>query len=135
VISLRRTAAIVRDAVRDPGYIHMTRSAGMKRKSNVEILILDGRIDQEGSEELEAVLQDCLDKGKNNILIDMMDVKHICSSALGVLVAIKRKIKDHEGDIKLVVVNESLLRLFETTMLDKVFEIFESQRECLSTFD
>lgn len=109
----------------------------MKRKStdNVEILILDGRIDQEGSEELETILQDCLDQGKNNILIDMIDVKHICSSALGVLVAIKRKIKDNEGDIKLVVVNDSLLRLFETTMLDKVFEIFESQRECLTTFD
>ena len=109
----------------------------MKRKStdNVEILVLEGRIDQEGSEELEAVLQDCLDKGRRNILIDMMDVKHICSSALGVLVAIKRKIKDQEGDIKLVVVNESLLRLFETTMLDKVFEIYESQRECLANFD
>ena len=109
----------------------------MKRKStdNVEILILEGRIDQEGSEELEAVLQDCLNKGRRNILIDMMDVKHICSSALGVLVAIKRKIKDQEGDIKLVVVNESLLRLFETTMLDKVFEIYESQRECLANFD
>jgi anti-sigma B factor antagonist len=109
----------------------------MKRKSadNVEILVLDGRIDQEGSEELEGILQDCLDKGKNNICIDMIDVKHICSSALGVLVAIKRKIKDNEGDIKLVIVNDNLLRLFETTMLDKVFEIFESQRECLSTFD
>jgi anti-sigma B factor antagonist len=109
----------------------------MKRKStdNVEILILDGRIDQEGSEELESLLQDCLDKGKHNICIDMIDVKHICSSALGVLVAIKRRIKDNEGDIKLVIVNDNLLRLFETTMLDKVFEIFESQRECLTTFD
>ena len=97
----------------------------MKRKSTdtVEIIILDGRIDQDGSEELEGVLQDCLDNGKNNICIDLMDVKHICSSALGVLVAIKRRIKDNEGDIKLVIVNDNLLRLFETTMLDKVFEI------------
>jgi anti-sigma B factor antagonist len=109
----------------------------MKRKSTdgVEILILDGRIDQDGSEELEAVLQDCIENERHNICIDMVDVKHICSSALGVLVAIKRKIKDNEGDIKLVVVNDNLLRLFETTMLDKVFEIYESQRECLSTFD
>jgi anti-sigma B factor antagonist len=109
----------------------------MKRKSTdgVEILVLDGRIDQDGSEELEAVLQDCIENGRHNICIDMVDVKHICSSALGVLVAIKRKIKDNEGEIKLVIVNDNLLRLFETTMLDKVFEIYESQRECLSTFD
>ncbi len=65
----------------------------------------------------------------------MMDVKHICSSALGVLVAIKRKIKDVDGDIKLIVINDNILKLFQTTMLDKIFEIFESQRECLATFD
>lgn len=109
----------------------------MKRISeeSYELIILDGRIDQEASEELETVLQDCLDNKRFNICIDMIDVKHICSSALGVLVAIKRKIKDNEGDIKLVIANDNLIRLFETTMLDKVFEIFESQRECLTTFD
>jgi anti-anti-sigma factor len=109
----------------------------MKRKNedNVEIIILEGRVDQEGSEELEAILQDCLDTNKLNICIDMINAKHICSSALGVLVAIKRKIKDNEGDIKMVIANDNLLKLFETTMLDKVFEIYESQRECLGTFD
>ena len=109
----------------------------MKRKfeDNIEIITLDGRVDQEVSEELEGVLKDCLAKKRMNICIDMMNVKHVCSSALGVLVAVKRMIKDNEGDIKLVIVNENLLRLIETTMLDKVFEIFESQRECLSTFD
>jgi len=109
----------------------------MKRESldSVEIIILEGRIDQEGSEELESLLQECLDDERLNICIDMIDVKHICSSALGALVAIKRKIKDNEGDIKLVIVNDNLMRLFQTTMLDKVFEIFDSRRECLSTFD
>ncbi len=109
----------------------------MKRISeeSYELLVLNGRIDQDGSEELETILQDCVENDKHNICIDMTDVKHICSSALGVLVAVKRKIKDNEGDIKLVIVNDNLIRLFETTMLDKVFEIFESQRECLATFD
>jgi len=109
----------------------------MKRISedNYELIILDGRIDQDASEELESVLQECLHNKKTNICIDMINVKHICSSALGVLVAIKRKIKDNQGEIKLVVVNDNLLKLFETTMLNKVFEIFESQRECIATFD
>ncbi|MCL1911705.1 MAG: STAS domain-containing protein [Leptospirales bacterium] len=102
---------------------------------NVEIITLDGRIDQSVSEELESCIQGCLDEGCTNICIDMINVKHVCSSALGALVAKKRKIKDKEGDIKLIIANESLLRLFQTTMLDKVFEIFDSRRECLNTFD
>ncbi|HPX90855.1 MAG TPA: STAS domain-containing protein, partial [Spirochaetota bacterium] len=102
---------------------------------NYEIIVLEGRVDQDESEELEAMLNDCLDEGKYNICIDMIDVKHICSSALGVLVAIKRKIKNNQGDIKLIISNDNLLKLFQTTMLDKVFEIYESRRECLATFD
>lgn len=102
---------------------------------NYELIILDGRIDQTESEELESILSDCVEEGKINICIDMIEVKHICSSALGVLVAIKRKIKDNEGDIKLVIGSDNLIKLFETTMLNKVFEIYESRRECLSNFD
>ena len=65
----------------------------------------------------------------------MLNVKHVCSSALGVMVAIKRKINARDGDIKLVIMNDNLLKLFQTTMLDKVFEIYDSQRECMTTFD
>ncbi|MFW5770404.1 MAG: STAS domain-containing protein [Spirochaetota bacterium] len=104
-------------------------------EENYELIVLEGRIDQDMSEELESVLQNCIDEEKYNICIDMIDVKHICSSALGVIVAIKRKLKDEDGDIKLVIANDNLLKLFQTTMLDKVFEIFESQRECINAFD
>lgn len=109
----------------------------MKRISEdeIEIITLEGRIDQDGSEELESILKDCLNEKRLNICIDMINVKHISSSALGALVAVKRKIKDIDGDIKLVIVNENLIKLFQTTMLDKVFEIFDSRRECLTTFD
>lgn len=102
---------------------------------NYELIVMEGRIDQSESEELESILSDCVEDGKINICIDMIEVKHICSSALGVLVAIKRKIKDNEGDIKLVIGSDNLIKLFETTMLNKVFEIYESRRECLSNFD
>lgn len=109
----------------------------MKVISNddIDIIMLDGRIDQDASGELETILDNCIKKGRINICIDMINVKHLCSSALGVLVAKKRKIKDKEGDIKLVIVDDNLMKLFQTTMLDRVFEIFESQRECLGAFD
>jgi anti-sigma B factor antagonist len=109
----------------------------MKVISNddIDIVVLDGRIDQDASAEMESLLQGCMSKGRYNICIDLINVKHICSSALGVLVAVKRKMKDREGDIKLVIADDNLLKLFQTTMLDRVFEIYESQRECLGAFD
>lgn len=104
-------------------------------EDSMDIIQLNGRIDQEASEELEEMLEECLSNDVTNICIDMVEVKHICSSALGVLVAVKRRIKDHDGDIKLVITNDNLMKLFQTTMLDKVFEIYESERECRAAFN
>ena len=46
----------------------------MKRSSvnNVEVIALDGRIDQEELEDLQAVLDDCLDNELFNVCLDMV---------------------------------------------------------------
>lgn len=109
----------------------------MKRQSvnNVEVILLEGRIGQEVLEELQTVLEDCLEKYKLNICIDMINVRFICTRVLGVLNKMRQEFKDEEGDIKLVIVDENLLKPFRITMLDKVFDIFESRRECINAFD
>jgi anti-sigma B factor antagonist len=108
----------------------------MKRSSinNVEVIALDGRIDQEELEDLQAVLDDCLDKKLYNVCLDMTDVKRISSRTLGLLNKMKQEFKKSDGDIKLVIVDEVLLKPFQITMLDTVFEIFESRRECVNAF-
>jgi anti-anti-sigma factor len=109
----------------------------MKKKveGDIDILVLDGRIDQEMTDHLEKNLQDYLDTKKFKLVVDMTNVLHICSSALGVLVATKRKFQKYEGDIKLILVNENLKQLFEITMLNKVFEIYEDMKMALNSFD
>ncbi|MBN2041409.1 MAG: STAS domain-containing protein [Spirochaetes bacterium] len=108
----------------------------MKRSSvnNVEVITLDGRIDQEEVEELETLLDDCLSDKLYNVCLDMINVKFISSRALGLLNKKKQEFKKHEGDIKLVIVDEVLLKPFQITMLDTIFEIFESRRECVNAF-
>lgn len=109
----------------------------MKRSSanNIEVIALEGRIDQEELEQLQVVLEDCLDNDKYNVCLDMVNVKFICSRALGLLNKMKQEFKGNEGDIKLVIVDENLLKPFQITMLDTIFEIYESRRECINAFD
>jgi anti-sigma B factor antagonist len=109
----------------------------MKRSSvnNVEVVALDGRIDQEELEELQAILDDCLKNKLYNVCLDMVSVKFISSRALGLLNKKKQEFKKKEGDIKLVIVDDVVLKPFQITMLDTMFEIFESRRECLNAFD
>ena len=65
----------------------------MKRTSinNVEIIQLDGRIDQEALEELQNTLEDCLSAEQYNVCIDMINVSFICSRALGLLNKMKQE--------------------------------------------
>lgn len=109
----------------------------MKRSTvnNIEVIIPEGRIDQDELEELQATLEDCIDNEKYYVCIDMINVKFICSRALGLLNKMKQEFKDNDGDIKLVIIDENLLKPFQITMLDTIFEIFESRRECVNAFD
>lgn len=68
------------------------------------------------------------------IILDLTKVHHICSTALGIFVATKRKLKPMNGDIKVIVVDEDLIQLFEITMLDKVFEIFPDLSAAMEGF-
>ena len=102
--------------------------------NNVEVLLLEGRIDQELLEELQETLENCLEKDSLNICIDMINVKFISSRVLGLLNKMRQDFKDQDGDIKLVIIDENLLKPFQITMLDTVFEIFENRRECISAF-
>lgn len=104
-------------------------------ENGIDILELEGRIDQYSTDELERNLQDYLDNKKFKLIVDMSGVVHICSSALGVLVATKRKFQKYEGDIKLIVINENLKNLFEITMLNKVFELYEDMKMAMNSFD
>jgi anti-sigma B factor antagonist len=108
----------------------------MKRLSvnKVEVIALDGRIDQEELEELQAALDDCFKKKLYNVCLDMVNVRFISSRTLGLLNKKKKEFKKKDGDIKLVIVDDAVLRPFQITMLDTMFEIFDSRRECLNAF-
>lgn len=103
-------------------------------KDGVAIIELKDTVLQPQADELEDQFEALMAKKKTEAVVDLTEARHICSSALGTLVAFKRRFKQHDGDLKLVVTNEDLLQLLEITMLDKVFDIFESREGALADF-
>ncbi len=104
-------------------------------KKDIKIIKFSGAILKVDSDEIEKELSTLTSKqNSNKIILDLTKVHHICSTALGIFVATKRKLKPLKGDIKIVVVDEDLIQLFEITMLDKVFEMFPDVEEALDAF-
>ncbi|MCB1193306.1 MAG: STAS domain-containing protein [Leptospiraceae bacterium] len=103
-------------------------------KENIQILKLTGSVLQSEAEKFETFFKNSIEKKNTNIVVDLTEANHICSSILGQLVFYKNSVKSTSGDIKLVIVDEDLLELFEITLLNKVFHIYNNLEYAIRTY-
>lgn len=104
-------------------------------QQNTRVIQIEGPILRKDAEELneefsQIELGDC-----PRVILDLTQVNHVCSSALGVFVSYKRKLRNRNGELKLIITDEDLRQVFEITMLDKVFEIYTSLQDALQSFE
>lgn len=96
-------------------------------EGDIQVLTVKGRIMQEDSPVFEEGLEEIMGEEKFRIVLDFTEMSHICSTALGVMVSMKRKARRNAGDIKIAVGEGAVKELLELTMLDKVFDLFDSR--------
>ena len=58
------------------------------------------------------------------MIIDFEQVKFFSSQVLGVLLNVRTKLKDYDGEVVVSAINPQLYRVFRITNLDKIFEFF-----------
>jgi anti-anti-sigma factor len=91
-----------------------------------------GRLDITTAWQFRTKIQDCIAKQSNHIVVNLRQVNFIDSSGLTSLVAGMRDADKARGSFKLCNVHPEAKLVFEVTMMDSVFEIFESEEEALS---
>jgi anti-sigma B factor antagonist len=75
-----------------------------------------------------------IDEKKNNILIDLGGIDFIDSSGLGMLVTALRSVTKAGGTLKITSLQENPKNLFETTRLDRVFDIYDDRDVAIKAF-
>ncbi|MDI6716739.1 MAG: STAS domain-containing protein [Actinomycetota bacterium] len=104
-----------------------------KEVNGIGVIVLEGEVDVYTAPKLKSRLIDMVDEGKYNIVIDLQKVEFMDSSGLGVLVGGLKRVKSHQGSISLVITQENILKIFRITGLVKVFPIFSSEEEAISS--
>jgi anti-sigma B factor antagonist len=84
------------------------------------VLMVEGELDLHTSPSLNDRLLELGDAGSTHIAVDMTRVSFMDSSGLGVLVAALKRQREREGDLALVGVTGSPLKVLSITGLDKV---------------
>lgn len=100
----------------------------------VLIQVKEERLDAHNSGELKTQMLNLFEEGKNNLIIDLQDVRFVDSSGLGSLVSGFKNASARSGNLKLCGLQPQVKSMFELTRLHRVFEIFANADEALASF-
>lgn len=99
----------------------------------VPVVSASGEIDVATAPPLRDRLQALTTSGKSTVVVDLLGVTFLDSTALGVLVGALKRCREAGGDLPLVIEEPRILKVFEITGLTGVFPIFESVREAVGS--
>ena len=94
-----------------------------------------GEIDVYTAPQLREQLVELVDSGRYDLVIDMERVEFLDSTGLGVLVGGLKRVRAHEGSLRLVCTQERILKIFRITGLTKVFPIHDSVADAVAATD
>ena len=66
------------------------------------------------------------------LILDFGSVRHLSSSALGMLITLHKRIREKGGLLRLCNIQSAINEIFEITRLSEVFEIVESREAALA---
>ena len=110
----------------------MDLSVETRVEGDATIVAVAGEIDVYTAPKLREQLIDLVGAGAYHLIVDMDFVEFLDSTGLGVLVGGLKRVRAHEGSLRLVCTQDRILKIFRITGLTKVFPIHASVSEALA---
>jgi anti-sigma B factor antagonist len=92
-------------------------------------VVVAGEVDLSTAPELKKVLTGVIDGGARFVLVDLSDATFIDSTTLGVLMGAVKRVRPDGGEIAIACDDPNILKIFEITLLDRTFAIFDTPEE------
>ncbi|MCK8816818.1 STAS domain-containing protein [Natroniella sulfidigena] len=95
-----------------------------QQESSQVVVVPKGKIDVCNSQEFKEELLAVSDQGYSEIVIDFKNVERIDSSGLGKLLAIYKKLRGSNGELRIInVKNDYIKKMFKMINLDQLIKI------------
>jgi anti-sigma B factor antagonist len=78
------------------------------------------------------IINQFVSKGELNIALNFENMEYIDSSGLGVIVSLHKRCKLNGGRLAICSLNDTLMRLFKLTSLDKALNIYSNVDSLIS---
>jgi anti-anti-sigma factor len=99
---------------------------------SVVILRPTGRLDIATAWQFRLKLQECISQVTPHVVVNLSQVNFVDSSGLTALVAGMRDADKKNGSFRIASVHPEARLVFEVTMMDSVFEMFETESDAVT---
>ncbi|ADV63207.1 anti-sigma-factor antagonist [Isosphaera pallida ATCC 43644] len=106
----------------------------IRQVADVTIVLLDTEhLDASNSKEFRASVNPILES-HSHVVFDMSKIAFVDSSGCGVLLSCLRELNSRGGDLRLCGLSPQVRSLFELVRMHKIFNMYESADEAISSF-
>ena len=98
-------------------------------RNGCTVVAVKGEVDLATAPTLKNRLLDLVADGVTEIVVDLSNTEFLDSTGLGAVVAAYKRVRAHEGHLRLVATSARVKRVFEITNLDRVVPIYGSIEE------
>jgi anti-sigma B factor antagonist len=97
------------------------------------VITVHGQADLHTAPQLRGAITAALDNGARSLVIDLSEATFIDSMTLGVLLGAVKRLRPTGGTVGVVCVDPHIKRIFEITLLDRVFSIHANRDDALAS--
>lgn len=105
-----------------------------ERDNHVVVIDVKGEITFENCDLLREKINELSDQGRNNMVIDLANLKYMSSAGMGVLVHGLKKTRQSKGDLRLVNLSAKMRRIFAITQFTHHFAVLQTLDEAVKSF-
>ena len=95
------------------------------------LVSVSGESDLYTAPQLKGEVLRLIGAGSNRLVVDLTRTSFVDSATLGVLLGGLKRLRPKGGEIVLVIADPNIRKIFEITLLDRVFTIFDSRDAAL----
>ena len=103
-------------------------------KQNISILHVEGRILGNAADAFRKQMTEQLQTGRDRLVVDLMNVPLIDSSALGAIVITLKSCQQSGGKLVLLNPQKAVREVLEVTQLNTVIEIYDTEEGACAAF-
>jgi len=101
--------------------------------NDAAVITLRGEADLHTAPILRSALDEAIDTGARTVVVDMAGVTFVDSMMLGVLLGASRRIRPRGTELRIVVDDPNVRRIFELTLLDRVLQLYPTVELAVGT--